>query len=84
MRFHYDANRQDSKLYQKWNRTTICCYEHNMICKGCPNDYACACNQENFNKYHIRQIKFSTLMTYANIGKPTKRYEDFEDEFEDE
>lgn len=77
--FYYDAQRQESRLYQRWNETTRCCYLHNMTCKGCPNDFACNCNQENINKYHLRQVKFATLMTYANIGKPK-----LEDVYEDE
>lgn len=73
MRYHYDANNQDSRLYQKWNNTTLNCYYHNMCCKSCSNDWACKLNKENFNKYHIKQVKFATLMTYANIGKPQER-----------
>jgi hypothetical protein len=77
MKMQYNANSQNSKLYQHWNKTTAMCYFRNMVCDGCMNDYACRMNRDNFNTYYVRQVKFATLMTYANIGAPKKDlYED--------
>ena len=74
MKYHYDANRQDSKLYQKWNATTAICFYYKMCCNKCPNQEACKLS-ENSNKYNIKQVKFATLMTYANLGlHGLKRY----------
>lgn len=42
-----------------------------MKCKGCPNEWACKLNEEWLNPYDMkRQVKFSVLATFANIGKP--------------
>lgn len=79
MKFYYDANSQKSRMYQRWNKTTAMCYFRNMKCEGCFNNDACSLNQDNFNLYHIRQVKYSTLMTYANIGKPRKDFLEDED-----
>ena len=68
MRKRYDANSQDSRLYQKWNNTTATCFHYKTNCEICPNAEACELSNDD-NKYQIKQIKFSTLMTYANIGK---------------
>ena len=74
MKKSYDANSQSSKLYQKWNNTTATCFHYKMNCKICSNIEACKLSDDD-NKYRIKQVKFSTLMTYANIGiKGLSRY----------
>ena len=69
MRSYYNANQQDAKMYQKWNGTTATCYYYKMICKHCPNERTCKQMSDKMNRYGIRQVKYATLMTYANIGK---------------
>ena len=74
MQERYNADSQDSRMYQRWNATTATCYHYHMICKNCPNEWACKMG-DNFNQYHIKQVKYSTLMTYRNLGKQgLKRY----------
>lgn len=68
MRNYFNANQQDSRMYQKWNGTTATCYHYHMICKNCPNEETCKLSDVT-NRYRIRQVKYATLMTYANIGK---------------
>lgn len=76
----YNADSQKAKLYQKWNATTAACYYHKMICKNCPNEWACKKGEIN-NSYNINQVKFSTLMTYSNLGKQgLSRYIESEEE----
>ena len=42
-----------------------------MICKGCPNEWACNMSKDWCNPYGIkRQVKFATLATIMNIGIP--------------
>lgn len=42
-----------------------------MKCEGCPNVWACNMSYSWCNPYKLkRQVKFATLMTYANVGKP--------------
>jgi hypothetical protein len=67
----YRADVKESKLYQHWNNTTLTCFRRKMTCKGCPNEWACNMNYSWCNPYKLkRQVKFATLMTYANVGKP--------------
>lgn len=67
----YRADLQSSQLYQRWNETTLRCYRQKMKCKTCLNKWACDMSDDWYNPYHIeRQVKYATLMTYANIGKP--------------
>ena len=62
---------KESQLYQRWNKTTLICYRRKMICKGCPNEWACDMNKSWCNPYGIkRQVKFATLATIMNIGIP--------------
>lgn len=70
----YNADNQDSSLYQKWNHTTATCFYYKMICKNCPNQDVCMLGNAS-NQYHIKQTKYSVLMTFANVGKKgLKRY----------
>lgn len=42
-----------------------------MVCKGCPNNWACNMSNSWNNPYGIRkQVKFAVLATMANIGIP--------------
>lgn len=70
-RQYFNANKQDASIYRKWNKSTVCCYEHNMICGICPNrEIFCNIQTDAHNRYGIKQIKYATLMTFANCGKP--------------
>jgi hypothetical protein len=67
----YRADVKESQLYQRWNNTTLICYRRKMICKGCPNEWACNMSKDWCNPYGIkRQVKFATLATIMNIGIP--------------
>lgn len=54
-----------ARMYMKWNYTTACCFLHKTKCENCPNNIVC----EKFdNETEMHPIKYSTLMTYRNIG----------------
>ncbi len=56
----------------RWTNLTKTCYKHNMICDNCPNntEYLCKRKVWNKNPYHMKNIKYATLMTLKNIGEP--------------
>lgn len=60
---------QDDPLYKRWNETTAMCYQNKTDCSKCFNNKFCEINKINNNPYRIRQIKYATLMTYANLGE---------------
>lgn len=58
--------------FLKWTNLTKTCYKYNMTCEGCPNDTEFVCRKIPWNKnpYGMKNIKYATLMTLKNIGKP--------------
>lgn len=76
-RVYFNANSQDARIYKRWNKTTRCCYEHKMICEHCPERFiTCAIETDAVNRYRIKQMKYATLMTFANCGKPKGELDD--------
>ena len=69
----FSANEQLAALYRRWNKTTALCYTRHMACKGCPNREICMSHPIN-NRYHIPQIKYAVLMTFAQIGTKNLKY----------
>lgn len=63
------AFQKKARSFQSWNATTAECYNHKLICNNCPNKQSCQTKVIHRNPYHIQNIKYAVLMTYANIGE---------------
>ena len=61
-------------MFSHWTKITKTCYEHNMICEGCPNNTNFLCKKEPWvrNPYGIKNIKYAVIRTLNNIGEPKK------------
>ena len=54
--------------YQRWNPTTLLCFERKCHCEGCSNKDACNLPVDYLNEYGILNVKYAVLQTFANIG----------------
>lgn len=65
-------SKDKKNMFQHWTDITRTCYDRNMVCDGCPNNTEFVCKKKawNENPYGIKNIKYATIMTLKNIGKP--------------
>lgn len=61
----------NTSMYKRWHPTTIMCFNNNLHCSGCDNEYVCLLsNNASKNVYQMHPVKYATIQTYKNIGKP--------------
>lgn len=53
----------------KWNETTKQCYRNKLNCSQCELDEFCRTSR-TYNPYRMKHLKYITLATYAQCGKP--------------